>query len=99
MGCREVSGLWILGRPYNVGIVGWCLMSDIQVFWFFEFFQKFVELGNDFVDGGLVKHLLGVHVFKKWINFLKNSKNQKPEYPSLNTTLQSQHYMAYPKYI
>ena len=32
MGRSGVSGLWILGRPYNVGIVGWCSMRDIQVF-------------------------------------------------------------------
>ena len=31
MGNRGISGLWILGRPNNVGIVGWCSMSDVQV--------------------------------------------------------------------
>ena len=31
-------------------------------------------------------------------NFSKNSKNHKPGHPSSNTTLQSQHYMAYPKF-
>ena len=28
----EIIGLWILGRPYNVGIVKWCLMRGVQFF-------------------------------------------------------------------
>ena len=31
---------WILGRPYNVGIVGWCSMRGVQIFWFFMRFFK-----------------------------------------------------------
>ena len=38
MGRRGVAGLWILGRLYNVGIVGYCSMRDVQVFWFFTSF-------------------------------------------------------------
>ena len=35
-------------------------MRDVQVFW-----EVFVEGSNVFVDGGLVRYLIGVCVFKK----------------------------------
>ena len=31
----------------------------------YKFFEKFVEGSNVFVDGGLVRYLIGVRVFKK----------------------------------
>ena len=36
----------------------------------YEFFEKFVEGGNVFVNDGYVRDLIGVCVFKKWINFV-----------------------------
>ena len=40
MGCiGRVFGLWILGEPYNVGIVRRCSIREVQVF-FHEFFIK-----------------------------------------------------------
>ena len=41
---RGMSGLWILGRPNNVQIVGWCSMRDVQVFWIFMIFLESIFL-------------------------------------------------------
>ena len=34
IGHKGLLGLWIWGRPYNVGVLGWCSMREIQFFLF-----------------------------------------------------------------
>ena len=45
MGCRGVFGLWILGKPYNVGIVvQWGTSEFLNFYFFYLFFVFFLRV-------------------------------------------------------